>query len=119
MKISEDGQISELKMTGFPVGSQKKIRKKNTEEYTLEKGETIVFYTDGIIESTGKSIEQYGYDRFKNSLSELAKNDSETIIKTLFSNYDKWEDGTEPDDDVTLIVLKRLASQNNEGNIVV
>ena len=119
MKISEDGQISELKMTGFPVGSQKKIRKKNTEEYTLEKGETIVFYTDGIIESTGKTIEQYGYDRFKNSLSELAKNDSETIIKTLFSNYDKWEDGTEPDDDVTLIVLKRLASQNNEGNIVV
>ena len=118
MKISEDGQITELKMTGFPVGSQKKIRKKNTEEYVLEKGETIVFYTDGIIESTGKTIEQYGYDRFKNSLSELAREDSEKIIKTLFNNYDKWEDGTEPDDDVTLIVLKRIASQNNEGNVI-
>lgn len=114
MKISENGQITELKMTGFPVGSQKKIRKKNTEEYVVEEGETIVFYTDGIIESTGKTIEQYGYDRFKNSLSKLAKEDSETIIKTLFNNYDKWEDGTEPDDDVTLIVLKRVSPQNNE-----
>jgi sigma-B regulation protein RsbU (phosphoserine phosphatase) len=114
MKISKDGQITELKMTGFPVGSQKKIRKKNTEEYILEKGETIVFYTDGIIESTGKTIEQYGYDRFKDSLLKLAKEDSDTIIKTLFDNYDKWEDGTEPDDDVTLIVLKRIASQNDK-----
>ena len=114
MKISENGQITELKMTGFPVGSQKKIRKKNTEEFVIEEGETIVFYTDGIIESTGKTIEQYGYDRFKDSLLKLAKEDSETIIKTLFNNYDKWEDGTEPDDDVTLIVLKRITPQNNK-----
>ena len=118
MKISQNGQITELKMTGFPVGSQKKIRKKNTEEYVLEEGDTIVFYTDGIIESTGKTTEQYGYDRFKNSLSELSKENSDKIISTLFSNYDKWEDGTEPDDDVTLIVLKRIASQNNEGDVI-
>lgn len=118
MKMAIDGQITELKMTGFPVGSQKKIRKKNTEEYVLNEGETIVFYTDGIIEATGKTSEQYGYDRFKNSISEMVAEDSDTIIKTLFENYEKWEDGTEPDDDVTLIVLKRLASQNNEGNIV-
>ena len=39
-------------------------------------------------------------------------------ILTLFDNYEKWEDGTEPDDDVTLIVLKRLSSQNNEGNVI-
>ena len=118
MKISENGQITELRMTGFPVGSQKKIRKKNTEEFDFEKGDTIVFYTDGIIESTGRTKEQYGYDRFKNSLSEMAKESSDKIISTLFYNYDKWEDGTEPDDDVTLIVLKRIASQNNEGNVV-
>ena len=60
-------------MTGFPVGSQKKIRKKNTEEYVLNEGETIVFYTDGIIEATGKTSEQYGYDRFKNSISQMGQ----------------------------------------------
>ena len=110
MKLSANGEITELKMTGFPVGSQKKIRKKNTEEFVLNEGETIVFYTDGIIESTGKTKEQYGYDRFKASISKMVKDNSATIVKTLFKNYDKWEDGTEPDDDVTLIVLKRLTS---------
>ena len=118
MKISKDGSITELKMTGFPVGAQKKIRKKNTEEFTIEEGETIVFYTDGIIEATGKTTEQYGYDRFKNSLSKMYNEKPNTILKTLFKNYEIWEDGTEPDDDVTLIVLKRIASQNNESNVV-
>ena len=118
MKMSKDGQITELKMTGFPVGSQKKIRKKNTEEYVLDEGETIVFYTDGIIEAMGKTSEQYGYDRFKDSITEMVDESSETMLKTLFENYEKWEDGTEPDDDVTLIVLKRLSSQNNEGDVV-
>ena len=118
MKLSVNGEITELKMTGFPVGSQKKIRKKNMDEYVLNEGDTVVFYTDGIIEATGNTPEQYGYDRFKNSLSEMMGENPEKMIKTLFNNYDKWEDGTEPDDDVTLIALKRLSSQNNESNII-
>ncbi len=118
MKISKDGSITELKMTGFPVGAQKKIRKKNTEEYTIEEGETVVFYTDGIIEATGKTTEQYGYERFKESLSKMTNENPNTIMKTLFNNYEIWENGTEPDDDVTLIVLKRIASQNNESDVL-
>ena len=42
----------------------------------------------------------------------MSKENTDIILKTLFNNYDKWEDGTEPDDDVTLIVLKRISSQN-------
>lgn len=118
MKISKDGQITELKMTGFPVGTQKKIRKKNTEEYTINEGETVVFYTDGIIEATGKTTEQYGYDRFKNSLTKMVNDSSDTMINTLFKNYEIWEDDTEPDDDVTLFILKRLALQKDKSSIV-
>ncbi len=110
MKISSDGQITEVKMTGLPVGIMKKMRKLRTDEFVIDKGETVVFYTDGIVEATGKTPEQYGYDRFKKDLSEMCKESSETIMNTLLENYRKWEDGTEPDDDVTLFVLKRLPS---------
>ena len=110
MKISSDGQITELKMTGLPIGVMRKMRKLHTDEFVVEKGETIVFYTDGIVEATGKTEEQYGYDRFKQNLSEMCQESSQTIMDTLLDKYKKWEDGTEPDDDVTLFVLKRLAS---------
>ena len=110
MKITVDGLVNEIKMTGLPIGVMKKMRKVKTDEFVIDKGETIVFYTDGIVEATGKTPEQYGYDRFKQNLSELCKESAETIKNTLLENYKKWEDGTEPDDDVTLFVLKRLAS---------
>ena len=110
MKISAEGQVTELQMTGLPVGVMKKMRKLKTDEFIIDKGETVVFYTDGIVEATGKTSEQYGYDRFKKNLSEICKESSESIKATLLENYNKWEDGTEPDDDVTLFVLKRLAS---------
>ena len=86
------------------------MRKLKTDEFVIDKGETVVFYTDGIVEATGKTTEQYGYDRFKENLSKMCQESSETIMNTLLENYRKWEDGTEPDDDVTLFVLKRLAS---------
>ena len=114
MKISKEGEITELHMVGAPVGSLRRMKSKNVAEFTIEEGETVVFYTDGVIEATGRTSEQYGYTRFKDSLSKMADESAETIMNTLFYNYDVWEDGTEPDDDVTLSVLKRLPSQNDE-----
>lgn len=118
MKISKDGNITELAMIGTPVGSMKKLRNKSLAEYTIKEGESIVFYTDGIIEVCGANIEQYGYKRFSDSLSLVSDKSSDDILKILFDNYYKWKDGAEAEDDVTLIVLKRLSSQNNEGNII-
>ncbi len=97
-------------MNGLPIGILKKMRKTSVQELLIEEGESIVFYTDGIVEATGKTSEQYGYDRFKESLSHLSNESPNNIINILLKNYEKWEDGTEPDDDVTLAVLKRLPS---------
>ena len=118
MKISVNGEISEIKMVGVPVGILKKFKAKTVNEFTIENGETVVFYTDGIVEATGKTEEQYGYTRFKDSLSKMVKCNSEEIKNTLLKEYEIWEDGTEPDDDVTVFVLKRSSSNNDESNIV-
>ncbi len=108
MKISSDGQITEITMIGIPVGIVKRFRKQAVSEFNLEKGDAVVFYTDGIVEVTGKTEEQYGYERFKNNLSTMNDENSDNIINRLFVEYEKWQDGTEPDDDVTLAVLKRI-----------
>ncbi len=110
MHIAVDGSVTELKMTGLPVGVMRKMRKQHTDEFSIDKGEAIVFYTDGIVEVTGHTEEQYGYDRFKENLSQLAGENANTIMNTLLAKYDTWLAGTDPDDDVTCVVLKRLAS---------
>ena len=110
IKLSKDGCITDIIMNGLPIGILKKMRKSTVQELLIEEGESIVFYTDGIVEATGKTTEQYGYDRFKESLSHLSNESPDKIINILLKNYEKWEDGTEPDDDVTLAVLKRLPS---------
>ena len=107
-KISVDRQITPIMMAELPIGIVKKFKIQSSNEFSLEKGETIVFYTDGIVEATDRTEEQYGYDRFTDSLSTMGNLDAENIIKNLFERYEKWKDGTEPDDDVTLAVLKRL-----------
>ena len=48
----------------------------------------------------------------------MVKCNSEEIKNTLLKEYEIWEDGTEPDDDVTVFVLKRSSSNNDESNIV-
>lgn len=111
MKISTDSEVTEIKMFGLPIGILKKMRKQTTSEFVMEKGESVVFYTDGIVEATGNTSEQYGYDRFKKNLSEMSDYSAQSIMDTLFNRYEKWEDGTEPDDDVTLAILKRLPDE--------
>ena len=110
LKISINGEITELKMINVPIGVLRKMRKKEIDKFIINKGDTIVFYTDGIIEATGNTSEQYGYNRFKENLLEVSNNHSNTIMNSLIANYNKWKDGTEPDDDVTLVVLKRLST---------
>lgn len=108
MKLAADGNVTEISMRGFPVGSVKSMKRQRTDGFTINKGETIVFYTDGLIEVTGHTVEQYGYERLKKNLSEMPQENPEFILNTLFNKYDSWLDGTEPDDDVTCFVLKRL-----------
>ena len=108
MLISNDGNITDLDMINFPVGSTKKMKIKNISNFSFEKGNTIVFYTDGIIEVTNNYSEQYGYKRFKNNLTEIFDNDTKTIMDITLENYDQWKGEKDPDDDITLIVLKRL-----------
>ena len=110
MHITLEGKITELAMTGLPIGIMKKMRKQHTDEYFIERGDTVVFYTDGIVEVTNKTDEQYGYQRFKEHLSTLSKKSAEMTLKSLFASYDKWLSGSDPDDDVTCVVLKRLNS---------
>ncbi len=47
-----------------------------------------------------------GYDRMKETFSEVADRTSEKIIEHLKDTAKDWANGNAPDDDVTFVVLK-------------
>ena len=85
----------------------RRVRKLKVLEFTLEPKETLLLYTDGIVEIQGNNTEQFGYDRFKENLSKMRNLSAQEIIDGKIKKYDDWLAGGEPDDDFTIAVIKR------------
>lgn len=94
-----------LKAHGMALGVVEDVSLEE-KEITLEDGDVVIFYTDGITEAMNKEKEQYGEDRL---LREIKKNHNlsanEIIVKIQESVLEFC--GKEPQfDDITLVVLK-------------
>ena len=63
--------------------------------------------SDGLPEAENSSGELYDYDRVLNLITKNSKKSSEEIRDKLISEVDRWLDGGIPDDDVTIVVIKK------------
>lgn len=107
--VRPDGECIDLESVHLPIGALKNIRRLVPREFTMQSGDTLVFYTDGLIEVTNQAREQYGYRRFKKMLAARAGSEPKKLAEDLLAAYDSWLSGGEPDDDVTLVLLQRQA----------
>ena len=88
-----------------PLGISSRCRCKN-QEFDLVKGQSLVLYTDGIVEAYNANGEQYGYERFKKSLPDFYDVNPETFYYNLYNKlYKQWS--PKPDDDLTLIIVNK------------
>ncbi len=107
--VRPDGDCIDLESVHLPIGALKNIRRMVPCDFIMQPGDTLVFYTDGLIEVASPAGEQYGYQRFKKMLTARAGLESEKLADDLLASYDAWLSGGEPDDDVTLVILQRQA----------
>jgi sigma-B regulation protein RsbU (phosphoserine phosphatase) len=73
----------------------------------MEPGDSIVMYTDGIIDAGVHENRMYGEERLKNFLSEHRGLPAQRLIKDLLTEVQVHTRNAPPADDTTLIVLKR------------
>lgn len=103
--IGHQGESAELlELKGFPLGSSAKNRSEE-KTATLKPGETLILYTDGIIEATSKSGEMFGYPRFLQLLKSAWNEDLETYWQGIHAGYRAWAENQ--DDDLTFLMLRR------------
>lgn len=73
--------------------------------YTLNSGDTLLLYTDGITEAMNKSREQYGEQRMLEVLANRACNDPQRCADTLLSSVTTFVSGAEQSDDITILAI--------------
>lgn len=77
------------------------------EKTTLQRGDMIYLYTDGVTEALNNEKELYGEERLLNCLNSVDKNISVAeILKIVRADVNKHVDGAEQSDDITMLAVK-------------
>jgi sigma-B regulation protein RsbU (phosphoserine phosphatase) len=101
------GEVTEIDVRGVPLGLLP-----NTEydeiRLALNPGDIVVFASDGVHESMNLDLEEFGSDRLKNLLAEVAIADpAYTIAQRIVKATDEHAGvGRPPHDDRTLLILR-------------
>jgi sigma-B regulation protein RsbU (phosphoserine phosphatase) len=97
--------VEEIIINGMPLGAIKDFPYE-VKESEISTGDTILLLSDGLPELKNEKNEQYSYERVKQEFMSVAQNNSEEIVEHLKNSASGWSKGTEPEDDVTFVVIK-------------
>ncbi len=76
------------------------------EEIESIKGRPLFIYTDGLNEAENPALEQYGDDRLLEFLRNCSYESAQQVIETITADIERHRDGAEPNDDLTMMILK-------------
>lgn len=100
-----DGGIAFIEAEGdLPLGIVPDVQYK-TQTVMLHRGDTVLFYTDGLVEAFSPQREMFGFERLTHALAECGADTPGEIVAHLLATVQAWEDGVERHDDVTAVVL--------------
>ena len=96
-----------LDSTGTVVGAFP-VARYEEKTVTLEHGDVLLAYTDGIVEPENVYGEMFGEDRLKDLLVKYARADSAELIARTMEAVVHWTGAGELQDDMTMVVARRL-----------
>jgi serine phosphatase RsbU (regulator of sigma subunit) len=104
--ILENGETTELFGGGMPLGLFP-AREYEIQTVQVPDGAVIVTYSDGVTEANDPKENEYGMERFGETIRTHKAHGAEQISKAVFDDVELFADGTPPFDDLTLMIVKR------------
>lgn len=101
-------EVSELRATGMPLGLMPGMSYEEKETVLLP-GESVLFYSDGIVEAHNAGREMFSFPHLREVLAASVAVGSRLIDQLLGDLASFTGDGWEQEDDVTLVTLQRSA----------
>ncbi len=100
------GKVGELHATGMPLGLMPGMRYEE-QEVIIAPDDSILFYSDGLVEAHNSRREMFGFPRLQTLLKEHS--DGAPLIDFLLSELKYFTgEGWEQEDDMTLLTLQRM-----------
>jgi phosphoserine phosphatase RsbU/P len=105
--MEADGTARFEERGGVPLGM---FRDTRYYEYflTLESGQLLVLYTDGLTEGMNATEEEYGRDRLVEAVRQCRDLGAREMIDYIHRDLITWTDGQGAHDDVTIFIIKAL-----------
>jgi phosphoserine phosphatase RsbU/P len=100
-------EISTMDSTGTVVGAFP-VARYTEKTVQLQQGDMLVAYTDGIVEPENAYGEMFGDERLTDLLLKYTNADSSEIIARTMEAVNQWTGGGELQDDMTMVVARRL-----------
>jgi phosphoserine phosphatase RsbU/P len=81
-----------------------------TQVLTLEPGDAVLMYTDGVTEAFNTKSELYGPDRLKDDLSALLDKPAQDVVDGIYHAVETFAGGEEQSDDITMLFCRYLGA---------
>ena len=73
----------------------------------FSKGDVLIMLSDGLPEAENELGELYDYDRVKDFITKNSFKTAKEIKENMIGEVDRWLNGRVPDDDVSIVVIKK------------
>jgi sigma-B regulation protein RsbU (phosphoserine phosphatase) len=101
------GVVERLEVNGTVVGAFPHAEYGES-RIVLQPGDLLVFFTDGVTEPENEFGEMFGEERFLDLLARNAHLDEHEIMRTVIESVRAWTGSEELQDDMTLLLARRL-----------
>ena len=104
--LRKNGEVKIIPDTGGIMLGGMEFSRYKEGEITLQSGDTLVLYTDGVTEAFNSKEEEYEEKRLEACLGSLAGSPVLTITSEVVKDVEKFAAGAPQSDDLTMLVLK-------------
>jgi serine phosphatase RsbU (regulator of sigma subunit) len=105
-----NSDAEELRARGMPLGLMPEMSYEEGEA-SLKEGESVLFYSDGLVEAHDPEGEMFGFPRLRKLVAEHAAEEERSLGDFLLEEFYSFTgEGWEQEDDITLLTLRRAAS---------
>lgn len=101
-------KLTKLEEGGMILGVMKTLMPYKSKRIQLEKGDTVILFSDGITEAMNESGEEFSDERLEQLAVDLSDKNADEILRIIKEEVKSFTKDTEQSDDITLMVIKAL-----------
>ncbi len=104
--LKADGSVQPLVVTSnIVMGAYDEFQYK-PDNSRLEKGDTLLLYTDGVTEAFNAQTREYGFEHLQEQLKTMMTLSPKELCRTLEQDVHRFAAGVEQSDDITLLAIR-------------